>query len=136
VALRWRKRRGQVAIGVRLGMPASTVHAVLVRCRLSRLSYLDRVTGDVRRHEHDRPGAMLYVDVKKLGNIPDGGVWRFLGQQQGRRHKHRHRPGSDPRSGNAYVHTVIDGQSRIAYAEIHDDETSTTAVAVLRRTVS
>ncbi|MBB4685063.1 hypothetical protein BJY18_002548 [Amycolatopsis jiangsuensis] len=27
-------------------MPASTVHAVLVRCRINRLSRIDRVTGD------------------------------------------------------------------------------------------
>ena len=26
----------------------------------------------VGRDEHDHPGAMLHVDVKKLGNIPDG----------------------------------------------------------------
>ena len=31
VALPWRKRLGPVAIGARLGVPASTVHAVLVR---------------------------------------------------------------------------------------------------------
>ncbi|TWH37204.1 hypothetical protein L612_008100000040 [Rhodococcus rhodochrous J38] len=45
-ALRWRHRLGPVQIAGRLSMPASTVHAVLVRCRLNRLSCLDRVTGD------------------------------------------------------------------------------------------
>jgi hypothetical protein len=34
------------------------------------------------------------------------------------------------------VHTVIDDHSRVAYAEIHDDETATTAAAVLQRAVS
>jgi transposase InsO family protein len=137
VRLRWRRRLGPVAIGAQLGVPASTVHAVLVRCRLNRLSHLDRVTGEpVRRYEHDHPGSLLHVDVKKLGNIPDGGGWRFVGKAQGRRNKHRHRPGSHPRTGNAYVHTVIDDHSRLAYAEIHDDETTTTAVAVLRRAVA
>ncbi len=38
-------RLGPVAIADQLGMQASTVHAVLVRCRLNRLSHLDRVTG-------------------------------------------------------------------------------------------
>ena len=38
VRLRWRHRLGPVQIGGRLGMPASTVHAVLVRCRINRLS--------------------------------------------------------------------------------------------------
>ena len=56
-------------------MPASTVHAVLVRCRLNRLSHIDIRTGEpIRRYEHDHPGALIHVDVKKLGNIPDGGV--------------------------------------------------------------
>jgi transposase InsO family protein len=38
--------------------------------------------------------------------------------------------------GTAFVHTVIDDHSRVAYAEIHDDETATTAIGVLRRAVS
>jgi transposase InsO family protein len=33
------------------------------------------------------------------------------------------------------VHTVIDDHSRVAYAEIHDDETAATATAVLRRAI-
>ena len=137
VHLRWRKRLGPVAIGARLGMPASTVHAVLVRCRLNRLSHVDRRTGEVvRRYEHDRPGAMLHVDVKKLGNIPDGGGWRYLGRAEGGRNRHRHSPGSSPKIGTAFVHTVIDDHSRVAYAEIHDDETAATAIAVLRRAVT
>ena len=84
VHLRWKQRLGPVQIADRLGVASSTVHAVLVRCRLNRLSHLDRVTGEpVRRYEHDRPGAMLHVDVKKLGNVPDGGGWRFVGRPQG-----------------------------------------------------
>ena len=38
VALRWRHWLGPVQIGGRLGIPVPTVHAVLVRCRLNRLS--------------------------------------------------------------------------------------------------
>ena len=38
--------------------------------------------------------------------------------------------------GTAFVHTVIDDHSRVAYAEIHDDETAATAIAVLRRAVA
>jgi transposase InsO family protein len=34
------------------------------------------------------------------------------------------------------VHTVIDDHSRVAYAEIHDDETADTAIGVLHRAVS
>jgi transposase InsO family protein len=38
-------------------------------------------------------------------------------------------------SGAAPSHTVIDDHSRVAYAEIHDDETATTATGVLHRAV-
>jgi hypothetical protein len=62
VKLRWKQRLGPVAIADRVGVSASTVHAVLVRCRLNRLSHIDRVTGEpVRRYEHPHPGAMLHV---------------------------------------------------------------------------
>ena len=141
VHLRWRKRLGPVEIGARLGLPASTVHAVLVRCRINRLSHLDRRTGEpIRRYEHDRPGAMLHVDVKKLGNIPDGGGWRYVGRQQGKRN--RAATAGKPRNahyqptmGTAFVHTVIDDHSRVAYVEICDNEKADTAIAVLRHAV-
>ena len=141
VHLRCKQRLGPVAIADRLGMAASTVHAVLVRCRLNRLSHVDRATGEpVRRYEHAAPGELLHVDVKKLGNVPDGGGWRYLGRQQGEknraatpgkaRSKHR-----GPLIGTAFVHTVLVDHSRVVYAEIHDDETAATATAVLRRAV-
>ena len=38
--------------------------------------------------------------------------------------------------GTAFVHTVIDDHSRVAYAEVHDDETAATATAVLRSAVA
>jgi transposase InsO family protein len=142
VHLRIKKRLGPVQIAGRLGMPASTVHAVLVRCRLNRLSHVDVKTGEpARRYEHETPGALIHVDVKKLGNIPDGGGWRFVGRQQGRQNR-RSTPGLDrSRHRNellrhAFVHTVIDDHSRVAYAEIHDDETAATAIGVLQRATS
>ncbi|TYD00437.1 IS481 family transposase [Arthrobacter echini] len=142
VHLRWKKRLGPVGIGARVGMPASTVHAVLTRCRLNRLHHVDVRTGEpVRRYEHEAPGDLIHVDVKKLGNIPDGGGWRYVGKHQGNqnrastpnkaRSKHR-----GPLMGTAFVHTVIDDHSRVAYAEIHADETAATAVGVLHRAVS
>jgi transposase InsO family protein len=139
---RWKHRLGPVAIGAELGLPASTVHAVLVRCRINRLSHLDRVTGEpIRRYEHAAPGDLLHVDVKKLGNVPDGGGWRYLGRQQGQKNRHttigaKRNKYSQPNIGTAFVHTVIDDHSRVAYAEIHDDELATTAVSVLRNAVT
>jgi transposase InsO family protein len=143
VRLRWRHRLGPVQIAGRLGMPASTVHAVLVRCRINRLSHIDRVTGEpLRRYEHDRPGSLIHVDVTKFGNIPDGGGWRYVGKQQGDKNKAKTalRTGrtdkGHPKIGTAFVHTVIDDHSRLAYAEICGDEKAVTAIGVLRRAVA
>jgi transposase InsO family protein len=143
VSLRLRKRLGPVQLAALTGVAPSTAHRVLMRCRLNRLSHLDRATGEpVRRYEHEQPGAMLHVDVKKLGNIPDGGGWRFVGRPQGDRNRARSDPdrrsgkNHGPLLGHAFVHTVIDDHSRVAYAEVHDDETAATATAVLRRAVA
>ena len=142
VRLRWRHRLGPVQIGGRLGLPPSTVHAVLVRCRVNRLSRVDRVTGEpIRRYEHPYPGSMLHVDVTKFGNIPTGGGHRYVGRQQGDRNK-RATPGlprgadHKPRTGKAFVHTVLDDHSRVAYVEICADEKAETAAAVLCRAVA
>jgi transposase InsO family protein len=144
VRLRWRKRLGPVQIAGQLGLPASTVHAVLTRCRINRLSHIDRVTGEpIRRYEHEHPGALLHVDVTKFGNIPDGGGHRFLGRVDGRHNQQAtaRRTGErgkhyKPVIGTAFVHTVIDDHSRVAYAEICADEKAETAVGVLRRAVT
>jgi transposase len=144
VALRRRLRLGPVQIAGRTGVPASTVHAVLKRCRINRLTALDRATGEpIRRYEHDYPGSLIHVDVTKFGNIPDGGGHRYLGRQQGRKNREAtaHRtgersPGYDPKLGTGYVHTVIDDHSRMAYAEICADEKAATAIGVLQRAVA
>jgi transposase InsO family protein len=145
VHLRWKQRLGPVEIGDRLGLPASTVHAVLVRCRINRLTHVDRATGEpIRRYEHERPGDLIHVDVKKLGKIPDGGGWRYVGKQQGymNRSATARRTGkprtkwNNPVIGTCFLHTVIDDHSRVAYVEAHEDETKETATAVLRNAVA
>jgi hypothetical protein len=141
VAARWRRRLGPAQIAGELGLPPSTVHAVLVRCHINRLTTLDRVTGEpIRRYEHDHPGAMIHVDVTKFGRIPDGGGHRFVGRQQGlvNRVNTVDRAGTRqaPRLGIGFFHTVIDDNSRVAYVEEHDDEKANTAAAVLRRAVA
>lgn len=139
---RWKHKLGPIPIAAQLGCAPSTVYAVLRRCGLTRLTHVDRVSGEpVRRYEHPYSGSLIHVDVKKLGNIPDQGGWRFVGRAQGSKNrsatrgKPRNRQGN-PQIGTAFVHTVIDDYSRVAYAEIHDDETAATAIGVLRRAVA
>lgn len=141
VSLRLRLREGPVQLATRLGIAASTAHRILTAARLNRLSYLDRATGDpVRAYEHPYPGSLVHVDVKKLGNIPDGGGWRYVGRRQGEKNrsvtpeKLKGKSGN-PKLGYAFMHTIIDDHSRVAYTEVHDDETAVTAVAVLHRAV-
>lgn len=144
VQMRWRHRLGPVQIAGRLGMHASTVHAVLVRCRINRLSHIDRVTGEpLRRYEHPYAGSLIHVDVTKFGNIPDGGGHKFLTRQQSKLNARAtaHRTGERgkhyrPLIGTAYVHTVIDDHSRVAYAEVCADEKAATAIGVLQRAVA
>ena len=145
VHLRWKQRLGPVEIADRLDMASSTVHAVLVRCRINRLTHVDRATGEpIRRYEHAAPGDMLHQDVKKLGRVPDGGGWRYVGRAQGEKNRSATvaRTGAprskwrDPLIGTCYLHTVIDDYSRVAYVETHDDETAATAAAVLERAVA
>ena len=145
VHLRWKQRLGPVQIADRLGMQASTVHAVLVRCRLNRLSHVDRATGEpIRRYEHEHPGDLIHVDVKKLGKVPDGGGWRYVGRQQGKKNRSAtalrtsgpRNVHGNPLIGTCYLHTVVDDHSRVAYVEAHDDETKETATDVLRNAVA
>ena len=100
-----------------MGIVPSTVHRVLRSARLNMLSYVDRATGElIRRYEHDHPGSLVHVDVKKLGNIPDGGGWRYVGRRQGEKN-HSATPdkprgeGRNPKLGYVFVHTFLDDHS-------------------------
>jgi transposase-like protein len=85
ITLRRRQRFGPARIAARLGLPASTVHRVLVRHQMNRLTWLDRPTGQpIRRDEHDRPGDLVHLDVKKLGRIPSGGGHRVHSRRGGK----------------------------------------------------
>jgi transposase InsO family protein len=123
--LRRRHKLGPARIGARLGMPASTVHRVLVRHGMQRLAWMDRPTGEViRRYEWPEPGDLVHVDVKKLGQIPPGGGWRVHGRSEQVRGRGL---------GWTFVHAAVDDHSRLAYAEALDDETGATCAAFWQR---
>jgi transposase InsO family protein len=128
VSLRRRQGLGPARIAGIVRLPASTVHRVLVRHRLNRLDHLDRVTRTpVRRIEMNRPGELVHVDVKKLGRIPQGGGWRVNGRVAERGRWHR------TKVGYAFVHSAVDGYSRLAYSEVLTDEQGATAAAFWTR---
>jgi transposase InsO family protein len=126
IKVRILRRWGPARIAGLLRLNPATVHRVLVRYRLNRLAWTDRATGRViRRYERDRPGDLVHVDIKKLGNIPDGGGHKTLGRQAGR----KTRSGA----GYSYIHTAVDDHSRLAYSEILTDEKKHTAAGFWTR---
>lgn len=126
IKVRVLRRWGPARIAHLLRLVPSTVHRVLTRYGLARLTHLDRATGHViRRYERQRPGELVHVDIKKLGNIPDGGGHKTLGRQAGR----KTRSGA----GYSYIHTAVDDHSRLAYSEILTDERKETATGFWMR---
>lgn len=129
LSLRRNRKLGPARIAGQVGVPASTVHAVLRRHNLNRLAWMDRPTGEpIRRYEHDHPGDLVHVDIKKLGKIPPGGGWRAHGRAATRSAK-----GKRPKIGFSFVHSAVDDHSRLAYSEVHDDEKAVTCVAFWNR---
>jgi transposase InsO family protein len=123
VSLRRNRGLGPARIAGIVGLHPSTTHRVLVRHGLNRLDHLDRLTREpIRRFEMSRPGELVHVDIKKLGRVPKGGGWRGHGRSK-EHHGGRHKV------GYAYIHTAIDGFSRLAYSEVLADELGTTAAA-------
>ena len=79
VALRRSRRLGPARLAGIVGVPASTVHRILVRHGVNRLRWMDRPTGRVvRRIETQRCGELVHIDVKKLARVPTGGLSAFL----------------------------------------------------------
>ncbi|OPG14091.1 IS481 family transposase [Microbispora sp. GKU 823] len=137
VKLRVTRRWGPARIAARLGIAPSSTYAVLRRYRVPPLAHLDRASGrPIRRYERERPGELVHIDVKKLGNIPDGGGHRIVGRAQGDKNKQAtttRRRNSKPVIGYSYLHTALDDHSRLAYTEILPDERKDTAAGFLAR---
>lgn len=101
-----RRRMTMEQIARELRVSRATVSRTLARAGLSRLSSLDPAPLP-RRYEHERPGELLHIDIKKLARI--GGVGhRITGDRQRRWEG----------VGWEYAYVAIDDHSRVAYAEI------------------
>ena len=128
-------RRGPHRIAGRLHLSPSTIHAILARHGVSKLSRLDRTTGQpirvgpVVRYERARPGELIHVDVKKIGRVPEGGGWRVHGRAAANGMDKKRVP-----IGYDYLHVAIDDHSRYAYVEILANEKGDTCAEFLERT--
>ena len=103
-----RQRMTGPTIARQLGLPRSTVGAILRRIGLARLASL-QPRPPVLRYERAAPGELIHIDIKTLGKI-DGIGHRITGQHA-RYHRAR-------RIGYEHLHVAIDDASRLAYTEI------------------
>jgi Integrase core domain/leucine-zipper of insertion element IS481 len=113
-----------------LAMPLSTVSGILQRIGMGKLGRLGLEPAE--RYERARPGELIHIDVKKLGRIGRPGH-RVLGWTA------KATPGYHRRAyeqGWEFVHIAIDDCTRLAYAEVLNDERAATAVGFLRRAVA
>lgn len=122
------------AEGIRVS-PA-TVGRWLVRLGLNRRRFLDldgeplRVPGRIVARY---PGHMIHVDVKKVGRIPDGGGWRVHGRDSAQKRAVGRAKAAGARGGYVYLHSAIDGFSRLAFTEALPNETAATAIGFWHR---
>ena len=123
VALR-RQRLTLTTIAGQLQLSRSTVARIAKAGGLNRLSKLEPVPV-YRRYERAEPGALLHLDVKKLGRILKVGH-RITGD----RRDHCRQVGWE------YLHVAIDDTSRVAYAQILPEEDANCTVAFLRAAVA
>jgi transposase InsO family protein len=115
--LREQTGRGPWHIGIVLGMPSSTVYKILCRLGLNRKPLPPKEP--VRRYEHETPGALVHVDVKKLGT-------KGLAPQP--RSVNRHR-------SYECLHVMIDDCTRMVFTATYPDETGMSAAEFFERGV-
>jgi len=111
-------------IAHRLKLRRSTVARVQRRAGLARLLSL-APPEPVVRYEHQRPGDLLHLDVKKLGRFRRPGH-RIHGDRQR----------CSPDVGWEFVHIAIDDYSRVAYVEVLPNELGITTAAFLQRALA
>ena len=123
LALR-RKRMVAWAIARELGLPRSTVGAILRRNGLGRLSALDEPV-PVVRYERSAPGELVHLDIKKLGRIE--GVGHRI---------HGDRTRCSRGAGWEFAHLAIDDHTRLSYVEVMSDETGESCATFLEHALA
>lgn len=132
VALR-RLRFTAAEIAETLGMALSTVSGILTRRGLGRLGR--HGLEQPLRYERSRPGELVHIDVKRLGRIQGGAGKRVTGGVKRNPDRRKLDAAGIERKtiGWEYVHVCVDDYSRLAYAEVLNDEKTVTAIGFLHR---
>ncbi|MET7794647.1 leucine zipper domain-containing protein, partial [Micrococcus luteus] len=112
-----------------------TVGRWMHRLGISRLPDLAPTGEDLRQRPQKitarGPGHMVHLDVKKIGRIPEGGGWRAHGRDSENARAAKRGPGR--RVGYTYLHSAIDGFTRLAYTEALEDEQAVTTIGFFCR---
>jgi transposase InsO family protein len=122
-----RQRHTGKQIAAEVGVSPATVCRVLKRRGLNKLSALEPAE-PIRRYEHENPGDLIHLDIKKLGRIGSVGH-RITGRQAGVVNRHHG-------IGWEFVHVCIDDHSRIAFVQVMADQRKQSAVAFLQAAVA
>jgi len=104
------------------GLCHSTVWKVLKRAGISRPPRPAREPAN--RYEWPCPGDLLHMDTSEYARFQRPGH-RVTGDRSSQDRQHR--------DGVDVVHAIVDDCSRLAYAEIHDDQRARTVVGFLER---
>jgi transposase InsO family protein len=112
------------------GFAHSTVWKVLKRAGISRPPRAAKEPAN--RYEWPCPGDLLHMDVSRYARFLRPGH-RITGDRSQRSRKWM-RP--ETRVGYDYAHAVVDDHSRLAYAELHDDEKAATVTGFLERALA
>ncbi len=111
---------GPRLVASEVGIPHATVHRALRRRGCSRRPREPRAAAF--RYEWPCPGNLLHMDTKRHARFVEPGH-----AVTGRRTERSRGAGWE------FVHTLVDDCSRLAYAEIHDDERADTVTDFTRR---
>jgi transposase InsO family protein len=107
------------------GFCHSTVWKVLRRAGISRPPRQARQPAN--RYEWPCPGELLHMDTSEYARFQQPGH-RLTGDRSSQDRQHR--------DGVDIVHAIVDDHSRLAYAEIHDDQQAATVVGFLERALA
>jgi len=121
---------GPRLVGGATGFAHSTVWKVLRRAGISRRPVPTREPAN--RYEWPCPGDLLHMDTSRYARFLRPGH-RVTGDRS-QRNRRWSRP--ETRVGYDFVHAIVDDHSRLAYAELHDDEKAATVTAFLERALA
>src|SRR6266542_1415528 len=116
---------GPRLVAAATGFAHSTVWKVLERAGISRPARAAREPAN--SYEWPCPGDLLHMDTSEYVRFQRPGH-RVTGDRRSQDRQHK--------DGVDIVHAIVDDHSRLAYAEIHDDQKAATVIGFLERALA